>query len=319
MQRAGDGGALGQLRLAGFSTAASALLPPVAVASRVAFPGSVVQITEADPEVCHELLLAGQVDLAVVVGTDPLPATNDGRFEQRPLLTDTLDLLVPSGHRLAREDAVTLADAAGEEWIMDSPGKPYHQLAVSACTAAGFTPDPRPPRRRVGHLRGPGLRRARGGADPPAGAAACLLRPGPGGAARSRRPGASRPHAAAARDLRPARDPTGPDRAPAGRGLGRLTRASDVPPGETGRLTARAAAGAGRSVSGRCPQPERPVRAAAAQEAGLDAGGGPEPGLPRRLGSRHGSRPSRSPRASGASRSSATSPTDSCCATPTGR
>ena len=83
VQRAGDGGSLGQLRLAGFSTAASALLPPVAAASRAAFPGSVVQITEADPEVCFELLLAEQVDLAVVVGTDPLPATNDGRFEQR--------------------------------------------------------------------------------------------------------------------------------------------------------------------------------------------------------------------------------------------
>ena len=140
VQRAGDGGSLGQLRLAGFSTAASALLPPVAAASRAAFPDSVVQITEADPEVCFELLLAEQVDLAVVVGTDPLPATNDGRFEQRPLLTDTLDLLVPSGHRLDREEEVTLADAAGEEWIMDSPGKPYHQLAVAACTAAGFTP-----------------------------------------------------------------------------------------------------------------------------------------------------------------------------------
>lgn len=140
VQQAGEGGALGRLRLAGFSTAASALLPPVASASRAAFPGSVVQITEADPEVCFELLLAEQVDVAVVVGSDALPATTDPRFEQEPLLTDILDLLVPEGHRLATTESVTLADAAGEEWIMDRPGRPYHRLASTACAAAGFVP-----------------------------------------------------------------------------------------------------------------------------------------------------------------------------------
>lgn len=140
VQQAGSGASLGQLRLAGFSTAASALLPPVAVAARAAFPHSRVQITEADPAVCFELLLAEQVDVAVVVGTDPLPPTSDPRFEQHPLLTDPLDLVVPPGHRLATKERVTLADAADEQWIMDTPGGTYHQLAMSACTAAGFTP-----------------------------------------------------------------------------------------------------------------------------------------------------------------------------------
>lgn len=140
VQRADGGRGLGHLRLAGFSTAASALLPPVATAVRREYPESLVQITEADPEVCFELLLAEHVDVAVVVGTDPLPPTSDRRFEQHPLLTDFLDLLVPPGHDLAGRERVTLADAAREEWIMDRPGRPYHQLAVSACTAAGFTP-----------------------------------------------------------------------------------------------------------------------------------------------------------------------------------
>lgn len=140
VQRAEGGRGLGHLRLAGFSTAASALLPPVATTVRQQFPDSLVQITEADPEVCFEFLLAEQVDVAVVVGTDPLPPTSDRRFEQHPLLTDFLDLLVPPGHALAGRERVTLADARGEEFIMDSPGRPYHQLAVSACTAAGFTP-----------------------------------------------------------------------------------------------------------------------------------------------------------------------------------
>lgn len=139
VQRTTDTG-LGHLFLAGFSTAASALLPPVAVAARAAFPGSRVKVIEADPEVCFEMLLADQVDVAVVVATEPLPPSSDPRFEQAPLLVDAIDLLVPAGHRLADRRTATLADAAEEPWIMDRPGRPHHHLAVRACAAAGFTP-----------------------------------------------------------------------------------------------------------------------------------------------------------------------------------
>ncbi|MEQ6902087.1 LysR family transcriptional regulator [Nocardioides sp. YIM 152588] len=131
---------LGQLRLAGFSTAASALLPHVAATVMRAFPRSTVRIIEADPEVCFRMLLADHVDLAVVVATDVLPPSTDARFEQQPLMFDTLDLLVPVGHRLADRAWVSLADAADEPWIMDRPGRPHHQMVTTACAAAGFTP-----------------------------------------------------------------------------------------------------------------------------------------------------------------------------------
>jgi len=139
VQLASDRGS-GHLWLAGFSTAASALLPKVAAATAAAFPTSWVKITEADPLVCFEMLLAEQVDLAVVVATEPLPPTDDARFEQEPLLRDRLDLLVPPHHPLAGRSSVSLRDAAREPWIMDRPGKPHHQLALRACAAAGFTP-----------------------------------------------------------------------------------------------------------------------------------------------------------------------------------
>lgn len=135
---AGEG--LGHLLLAGFSTAASALLPPVAAAAMREFPRSRVRIIEADPEVCFEMLLTSHVDVAVVVATEPLPATSDPRFEQEPLMVDALDLLVPAGHRLAPRGSITLREAADEAWIMDRPGRPHHQLATRACAAAGFTP-----------------------------------------------------------------------------------------------------------------------------------------------------------------------------------
>ena len=130
----------GTLRLCGFSTAAAALLPGVAASIRAGHPRSRVRIIEADPEECFTLLLADEADLAVLVATAGIPSSTDPRFEQHYLLQDPLDLLVPEGHRLARETTVRLGDLAGEEWIMDRPGRPYHQLLQTACAAAGFSP-----------------------------------------------------------------------------------------------------------------------------------------------------------------------------------
>jgi DNA-binding transcriptional LysR family regulator len=132
----------GELRLCGFSTAAAALLPAAAALVGELRPGCRIRIIEADPGECFELLLADEADVAVVVATPEVPPSADPRFEQRHLLEDPLDLLVPESHRLANESHVVLQDLADEPWIMDRPGRPYHQLLQAACAAAGFTPMP---------------------------------------------------------------------------------------------------------------------------------------------------------------------------------
>lgn len=136
---AGDEG-VGTLRLCGFSTAAAALLPAVAGRVRAEHPGWQVRIIEADPEECFDLLLADEVDVAVVVATATIPPSTDPRFDQHPLLEDPLDLLLPADHPLATEPSLPLARTAGEPWIVDRPGKPYRQLVVTNCATAGFTP-----------------------------------------------------------------------------------------------------------------------------------------------------------------------------------
>ena len=130
----------GALRLCGFSTAAAALLPRVAAHLRESQPSWQVRVIEVEPKQCFELLLADQADIAVVVATSELPSADDPRFELNQLLVDPLDLLLPENHRLAHERNVQLADLADEAWIMDRPGRPYHQLLQSTCAAAGFTP-----------------------------------------------------------------------------------------------------------------------------------------------------------------------------------
>lgn len=103
----------GVLRLCGFSTAASNLLPRVATEVIAAHPGAHVRIIEADPEEC---------------------------FEQHPLASDPLDLLLPKTHPFADMSSVPLADMAHDDWIMDHPGRPHHQLVMTSCLAAGFNP-----------------------------------------------------------------------------------------------------------------------------------------------------------------------------------
>ncbi|MBE9373688.1 LysR family transcriptional regulator [Saccharopolyspora sp. HNM0983] len=130
----------GSVTVCGFSTAATHLLPPAASALRERFPQVRVRLIEAEPARCFDLLLSGEADLALVISTADTPPTSDERFEQRRLLDDPLDLVVPADHPLTRQKRVTLADATDESWIVGSPGGTYHHLVLSACTAAGFTP-----------------------------------------------------------------------------------------------------------------------------------------------------------------------------------
>lgn len=130
----------GQFSLCGFSTAASQLLPEAAALVRDSNPHLTVRVVEAEPARCYDLLLAEEADLALVTATADTPPTTDPRFDQRPLLDDPLDLIVPAEHPMAEEDSVDLASAAQEDWIVGRLGSAYHQLVLSACMSAGFSP-----------------------------------------------------------------------------------------------------------------------------------------------------------------------------------
>ncbi|WP_328938608.1 LysR family transcriptional regulator [Streptomyces tauricus] len=131
----------GLLRVSGVPTAASVLLAPMAARLRARHPRLSVRIQEAAVLEGFDLLFEGRADLAVVEVTPCNPPPGDARFDQRPLLDDPFDLVVPGTHRLAGRELIDLAEAAREDWIApvaDSPCRPH---VLSACGAAGFTPD----------------------------------------------------------------------------------------------------------------------------------------------------------------------------------
>lgn len=131
----------GQVRVSGFPTAVSVLLAPMAVRLRERHPRLTVRIQETRVPESFDLLFEGETDLAVVEVTPYHPPLSDTRFDQRPLLDDPYDLVVPDGHRLAAHARVDLAEAAHEDWIAPVPDSPCRPHVMSACGAAGFSPD----------------------------------------------------------------------------------------------------------------------------------------------------------------------------------
>lgn len=135
-------GPTGVVRLTGFSTVVAGLFVPAAAALRASHPGLEVEIVEVEGSLDgFDRLLSATSDLALVVPIPGVPPLDDGRFTQRQLLTEPLDLLVPVDHPLAARAEVALTDAAEEPWVLSSPGPcDLRPMVLAACAAAGFSP-----------------------------------------------------------------------------------------------------------------------------------------------------------------------------------
>ncbi|MVU76574.1 LysR family transcriptional regulator [Nocardia sp. ET3-3] len=133
-------GIAGILRISAMPTALAALVAPAAARLRDANPGLAVELIEDESAHCFETLLTGDSDIAIVLPAPGGPAPDDPRFEQRPLLAEPLDLLVPAGHSLAERGGVALAEAAAEPWITGRARITHHLVVSAACAAAGFAP-----------------------------------------------------------------------------------------------------------------------------------------------------------------------------------
>lgn len=133
-------GESGQLRIGSVSSALAAIVAPAAELLGRERPQLAVRMSEHESWDSFPLLLAGRLDIAVLIPTADSPPRDDPRFEQSTLLDEPQDLLVPPGHRLAEGGAAELAEAAKESWIGSPDRRDQHHLMLTACAAAGFTP-----------------------------------------------------------------------------------------------------------------------------------------------------------------------------------
>ncbi|MDM7888360.1 LysR family transcriptional regulator [Curtobacterium sp. RHCJP20] len=136
----------GRVRLAGFPSASSTLVPPVLAALAADSPGVVTSYVEAEPPEAVDLLRRGEVDVALTFShaLQDVPAS-DPTLTTRALGRDPLALVTAADARphdavVSRDGAVAdLAAFRDARWIGGCP-RCRGQLLAS-CAASGFTPE----------------------------------------------------------------------------------------------------------------------------------------------------------------------------------
>ncbi|MFE9959968.1 LysR family transcriptional regulator [Micromonospora sp. NPDC005299] len=130
-------GETGRLRLAFLATTANHLLPPVVRAARERLPSLELITEETTIAPLVEGVLSGRYDLAFT-----RPPQVPG-LAARTIATEQVCVVLPEGHPLADRTELTLAELAGERWVMTprSSWQPWHETFDENFRAAGFTPD----------------------------------------------------------------------------------------------------------------------------------------------------------------------------------
>jgi DNA-binding transcriptional LysR family regulator len=132
-----------RLRLAAFPSALSSFVPAAVRDLRRAHSQLVVQVLQLETREAIERLRGGDADLAVVHHMPGLAVPETAGLQRRRLLVDDLYVVVPEGHRLARRDAVSIADLEAEPLILprrDTPAGRFRSVIEHLCAQAGFAP-----------------------------------------------------------------------------------------------------------------------------------------------------------------------------------
>jgi len=128
----------GRVRLAAFPSGAATLVPGAIALLAARHPGIQLDLVEAEPPEAHELLRAGEIDLALTFAYPDQPEPE--QITVVPVVDDPLYLVTRAdaapgpGAELA-----DLADYAGSGWI--SGCERCRRELLSLCAEAGFTPE----------------------------------------------------------------------------------------------------------------------------------------------------------------------------------
>ena len=128
------------LRVGANTTAAVSIVPEALGRFAAARPEIEVTVAEADPLVSLARLRVRELDLAIVFEYDHVPLPSDPRVQLELLLEESMRIVLPAGHPVARQRAVRLLDLADETWIKSTTRSSCNPFTERACRAAGFEP-----------------------------------------------------------------------------------------------------------------------------------------------------------------------------------
>jgi DNA-binding transcriptional LysR family regulator len=132
-----------RLRLAAFPSALCSFVPTAVRDLRRSHAQLVVEVLQVETREAVERLRGGDADLAVVHYLPGVAVPETAGLQRRRLLVDHLYVVLPEGHRLARRDAVRIADLEAEPLILprrDTPAGRFRSVVEHLCAQAGFSP-----------------------------------------------------------------------------------------------------------------------------------------------------------------------------------
>ncbi|MGA1828263.1 LysR family transcriptional regulator [Microbacterium sp.] len=133
----------GTVRLVGFPSASSTLVPSLVRTLKQRSPGLTVRYSEEEPPEAIEMVEAGDCDIGLVFsypgeGARGLRADRT-RLRLANLFNDELQLVLPSDHPLATESAIDALALEEDSWIAGCPKCRGNLL--NYCGRVGFAPD----------------------------------------------------------------------------------------------------------------------------------------------------------------------------------
>jgi DNA-binding transcriptional LysR family regulator len=139
-----SGAITGPVRVAAVASAAANLVSPCALALRKSLPGVEVSVVVAEPAGALRMLLADDVDIAVVDEYDYVPLALPEYLVAHELCAEELVIVAAPGRLPGRRNGgasgVALASLAASEWVMPPVDAACGMAVRSACRAAGFEP-----------------------------------------------------------------------------------------------------------------------------------------------------------------------------------
>jgi DNA-binding transcriptional LysR family regulator len=112
----------GEFRIGSFYTAGRGVVAPLIARLEQTAPDLRVLLHEIDPRECLGVIERGGLDLGIVHDWETVPLDVPSTLETVRLFTDTADILLPAGHRLATAESVDAAELLEERWISNPVG-----------------------------------------------------------------------------------------------------------------------------------------------------------------------------------------------------
>ena len=143
--RAAAGVGRAQVRVSAFPSAAAGLMPGATRELRTRRPDAemTLQVLENGPAL--EALLAGRIDVGLLVQSPLLPSSAPSGVEFLPVADDELMIAVAADHPLATRTSLTLEELREEPWLVTEVGGTCadSNVVLNAFRDAGFEPNVR--------------------------------------------------------------------------------------------------------------------------------------------------------------------------------